>query len=190
MMTISELKRRFENVIQIGTIGETKNQEGKALGRVILDDEGENKRVSRFLPVISLANSFAKVWFPLRIGEQVLVVSPFGNANSGFIIRSIFNKGCKEPALSSANTTVIEFEDGSVLHYDSKTKLLNFNCVGDINIQAKGNITFEAGGSILSKAGSDITNQASNALIQTAGGASTMESSGQMSMKASKINLN
>lgn len=134
MLGLNELKRRLENIVQVGTVSETKTKDGKALARVILDDDGETKRVSAFLPVVSLANSFVKVWFPIRVNEQVLVISPFGNANSGFIIRSIFNRGCKEPDGSNEHTAIIEFEDGTVISYDSKASNLKINAVKSINI--------------------------------------------------------
>lgn len=149
-MTPAELYRRLSNIVQVGTISSTKNKVGKALGRVTLDDSDENKRVSAFLPVLSLNNSFIKVWVPLRVGEQVLVISPFGNANSGFIIRSIFNKGCKEPVGSNEHTTIMEFEDGTKLSYDSKSselkmdvvKTINIICV-DANIKASNSVNIE-----------------------------------------------
>lgn len=137
MISPGELKRRLSNIIQIGTVSATKSKDGKALARVVLDDDGENRRVSKFLPVVSLANSFAKVWFPIRVKEQVLVISPFGNANSGFIIRSIFNKGCKEPSGADEHTAIIEFEDGTKISYDSKASDLKIDAVKSINIICK-----------------------------------------------------
>lgn len=148
MFSLSELKRRLENIVQVGTVSETKTKDGKALARVILDDDGETKRVSAFLPVVSLANSYAKVWFPIRVNEQVLVISPFGNANSGFIIRSIFNRSCKEPDGANESTAIIEFEDGTKITYDTKAKRLSFDCVGDVTLKASGNIKIEAGGNL------------------------------------------
>lgn len=136
-MSLQELKRRLENIVQVGTVSETKMKEGKALARVILDDDGENKRVSSFLPVVSFANSFGRVFFPLRVNEQVLVISPFGNANSGFIIRSIFNRGCKEPDGSNEHTAIVEFEDGTVISYDSKASNLKVDAVKSMNIICK-----------------------------------------------------
>ncbi len=134
MISLSEVKRRLENLIQVGSISETKSKDGKALARVILDDDGINKRVSTFLPVLSLANSFGKVWFPIRVKEQVLVISPFGNANSGFIIRSIFNRKCKEPNGSNEHTAIVEFEDGTRISYDSKASDLKVDAVKSINL--------------------------------------------------------
>lgn len=137
MLSLSELKRRLENIVQIGTISATKSKDGKALARVILDDDEDNQRVSKFLPVVSLANSFGKVYFPLRVNEQVLVISPFGNANSGFIIRSIFNKSCKEPNGANEHTAIVEFEDGTRISYDSKASDLKVDAVKSINIICK-----------------------------------------------------
>jgi phage baseplate assembly protein V len=136
-MSPSEIVRRLGNIIQVGTISETKSKKGKSLARVVLDDDGENRRVSKFLPVVSFANSFAAVWFPIRVKEQVLVISPFGNANSGFIIRSIFNKGCKEPSGANEHTSIIEFEDGTRISYDSKGSDLKIEAVKSINIICK-----------------------------------------------------
>lgn len=134
MFGVTELKRRLENIVQIGTISATKSKDGKALARVILDDDGTNKRVTNFLPVVSFANSFAKIWFPIRVNEQVIVFSPFGNADSGFIIRSIFNKSCKEPSGSNEHTSIIEFEDGTRLSYDTQSSDLKIDAVKSINV--------------------------------------------------------
>jgi len=148
MITLSELKRRLENIVQVGTVSETKSIDGKALARVVLDDDGEDKRVTAFLPVFSIANSFMRVWIPTRVGEQVTLISPFGNANAGFIVRSIFNRGCKEPSGANEHTAVMEFEDGTVFSYDTKAKLLKLECVGDIVIKAGGYVKIEAVGNI------------------------------------------
>ena len=148
MLSLVELKRRLENIVQIGQVSATKNQDGKALARVIVHDVGEDKRVTDFLPVLSLANSFFRVFFPIRVGEQVLVISLFGDANKGFILRSIFNKSCKEPDGASETKTIIEFEDGTIIFYDTKSKKLDFYCVGDVSIKAAGNINIEATGNL------------------------------------------
>lgn len=137
----AELLRKFGNIAAVGTISEV--VEAKALVRVTLLD-----RVTDFLPVLMFANSFKKHFIPPRVGEQVIVVSPYGEASSGFVIRGIFNRGCREPELANDTTEVIEFEDGTVVMYDTKAKHLFMNAVGDITIKAAGNIKLEAGGNI------------------------------------------
>ncbi len=137
----AELLRKLGNIAAVGTISEV--VEAKALVRVTLLD-----RVTDFLPVLMFANSFKKHFVPLRVGEQVIVISPYGEASSGFVIRGIFNRGCREPELANDTTEVIEFEDGTVVMYDTKAKHLFMNAVGDITIKAAGNIKLEAGGNI------------------------------------------
>lgn len=137
----AELLRKLGNIAAVGTISEV--VEAKALVRVTLLD-----RVTDFLPVLMFANSFKKHFIPPRVGEQVIVISPYGEASSGFVIRGIFNRGCREPELANDTTEVIEFEDGTVVMYDTKAKHLFMNAVGDITIKAGGNIKLEAVGNI------------------------------------------
>ena len=92
---------------------------------------------------ISFSNSFKTHFIPARVGEQVVVISPFGEANGGFILRSIFNTSSKEPSGSNNTTEVIEYEDGTRFSYDTKAKKLTANCVGDIELVAR-NITIKA----------------------------------------------
>lgn len=137
----SEIIRLISNLCSFGTIVETKSAEGLALARVKIDD-----RVTDFFPVVSKSNSFKKHYIPVRVGEQVTVFCPFGEANIGFILPSIFNKGSKEPTGASDTREVVTYEDGTTFFYDTKSKELNVNCVGDVKIKAGGNINIEASG--------------------------------------------
>jgi len=140
---LAELQRLINNIVTFGTISQTKVADGKALARVKVMD-----RETDFLPVVSISNSFKKHFIPIRVGEQVVMISPFGEASGGLIIRSIFNKSAKEPSLANEHTEVMEYEDGTVITYDTKAKLLNISCVGDVVFKAGGNIKIEAGGNI------------------------------------------
>lgn len=153
MLNLVELKRRLENIVQVGQISATKNQDGKALARVVVHDVGEDKRVTDFLPVIGFANSFARVFFPLRAGEQVLVISLFGDANKGFILRSIFNKSCKEPDGASENKTIIEFEDGAILSYDTQSSTLEVLNQKTINVKVGVAVNVEVGKTVVINVG-------------------------------------
>lgn len=137
----SEIIRLISNICSFGTIVETKSANGLALAKVKIDD-----RVTDFFPVVSKSNSFKKHYIPVRVGEQVTVFCPFGEANIGFILPSIFNKGSKEPTGASDTREVVTYEDGTTFFYDTKIKELNVNCVGDVKIKAGGNINIEASG--------------------------------------------
>jgi len=103
---MAETLRRLENLVQIGTITETKASDGKALARVNI-----NGRVTDFLPVLMVNNDFVKVWIPPRVNEQVTVLSPFGDGDFGVILPAIYNKADKEPAGANANNVIVEVGD-------------------------------------------------------------------------------
>ena len=153
MLSLVELKRRLENIVQIGIVDATKNQDGKALARVVVHDVGDDKRVTDFLPVLSLANSFFRVFFPIRVGEQVLVISPFGDTNKGFILRSIFNKFCKEPNGSNENKAIIEFEDGAIFSYDTETSTLEVLNPKIVNVKVGESVNVEVGQTVVINVG-------------------------------------
>lgn len=100
---LGELKHAIHAMVQIGTVCASKASEGKALVRV--DILG---RQSDWMPVLSMANDFVKVWVPPKIGMQVLVISSLGDANGGFVLPSIFNTSCKEPTGASDTNAIVE----------------------------------------------------------------------------------
>ena len=136
---MTEFKRLIGNLIQIGTVTEVKSAEGLALARVNILG-----RVTDFLPVLMWANDFVKVWMPIRVGQQVIVLSPFGNANSGIILPSIYNKGCKEPNGADDKKVVIDFANGVRIESDGEN--ITANAQLSINLIAGGGINILAGG--------------------------------------------
>jgi len=122
-----EFERKLNNIVQIGTVTEVKSAEGLALARVNILG-----RVTDFLPVFMWANDFVKVWLPIRVGQQVAVLSPFGNANSGVILPSIYNKGCKEPNEVNDENVIIEFAKGVKIVCDGEN--INIDIPKDVNL--------------------------------------------------------
>ncbi len=129
---MEEILNLLKNLLTIGTIVETKSEEGKALARVNICG-----RVSDFLPVLSFANSYKKHYIPARIGEQVLVLAPYGEANGGIILRGIFNKECKEQEGASDFKEIISYEDGVEFSYDTKNSTLEINSPKQISISCQ-----------------------------------------------------
>lgn len=127
-----EILRLISNICLFGTVSETKSDAGYALARVKIDD-----RVTDFFPILSQSNTFKKHFIPIRVGEQVMVICPYGEANIGLVLRSVFNKNSKEPEGSSNEREVITYEDGTTIFYDTKLKELNIEAVGMINITCK-----------------------------------------------------
>lgn len=127
-----EILRLISNICLFGTVSETKSDAGYALARVKIDD-----RVTDFFPILSQSNTFKKHFIPIRVGEQVMVICPYGEANIGLVLRSVFNKNSKEPTGSNNEREVITYEDGTTIFYDTKLKELNIEAVGMINITCK-----------------------------------------------------
>lgn len=135
-----ELLRKINNLIAIGTVTESKSVEGLALARVKILN-----RVTDFLPVMQTANSFKVHASPIKPGEQVVVLHPYGNGDSGLILGSIFNKCQKEPSGYSNSKEVTVYVDGTVISYDVISKVMDINAVGTINITCKNaNITADS----------------------------------------------
>ena len=122
-----ELERRIENIVQVGTVVEVDSN--RALARVNVLG-----RVTDFLPVKMIGNDFVKIWLPARVGEQVLVVCPYGDADSGFVIPSIFHKTCKEPQGAANDKAIVEFAGGVRIETDGVK----------VNVTAPNGIAIEA----------------------------------------------
>ncbi|WP_300827090.1 phage baseplate assembly protein V [Helicobacter sp. UBA3407] len=129
---MEEILQTLKNLIAVGTICETKSEESKALARVNLCG-----RVSDFLPILSFANSYKRHFIPARIGEQVLVLSPYGETNGGIILRGIFNQECKENEGANDTKEILTYEDGVSFSYDSKTSTLKVDSPKQINISCQ-----------------------------------------------------
>lgn len=118
------------NFVEVGTVVGI-DLANRALVRVQLFD-----RVSAWIPYQSISNKFIKVWIPPQIGEQVIVVLPFAEANGGIAIGSIFNKGCKEPEGANDHTAIVDFSDGTRIVYDMQTHDLSITTEHHINLSA------------------------------------------------------
>lgn len=125
----AELLRKINNLVAIGTVTESKSAQGLSLARVKILN-----RVTDFLPVMQSANSFKTHATPIRVGEQVIVLHPFGEGDSGVILGSIFNTGKKEPEGYNKSKEMTVYEDGTVISYDAESKVMEINAVGTIQI--------------------------------------------------------
>ncbi|MDR0555601.1 MAG: phage baseplate assembly protein V [Holosporaceae bacterium] len=79
----SDLCRRVANLIRIGKIVEVDGAQVKVqIGKL----------KTNWLQIISTAGDTG-VWIPITVGEQVAVISPYGEMAQSFVIRSIhYNK--------------------------------------------------------------------------------------------------
>lgn len=137
MITLSELSRRAQNIIVTARVEETKSSNGKMLAQVAYTDRETGKEhLSRFLPVAIKNNKVLKLWMPVEKGEQVTVLRPFGDNDGGIIVPSLNWKGSREPVGANGHTAIVEFSDGCVIKYDTKTGRLAVNGARSIKLVA------------------------------------------------------
>lgn len=86
--------------------------------------------ITTWLPMLQQANSFKRQFVSLRIGQQVVVLA------NRYVIGAIFNVDCKEPNGSNEHIDICVYEDGTRIEYNSKSKQLTINAVGEVSVNA------------------------------------------------------
>jgi phage baseplate assembly protein V len=188
----SDLCRRVANLIRIGKIAEVDGAQVKVqIGKV----------KTNWLPIVSMAGD-TNVWLPITVGEQVAVISPYGEMAQSFVIRSIHYDKYAAPEKKD----IISLKTKSDVKAESEGKLealfkngfeLKANdthiYVYENNVKAKsGNAEITvANGQISCKSGGSSIISENDRITLTAGGASiTLSSSGiQLSCGGSTIDL-
>jgi len=96
-------------------------------------------RVSDFLPIMAQMGSFKRHYVPPRVGEQVMVLCPFGNANMGYILRGIYHND-SEPITHSEkdmDTEYIEYEDGTKIELSLEDQRMKIDTPMEISIKTE-----------------------------------------------------
>lgn len=100
---MNDLERRLNNLCQIGVLSEVDNSKFVAKVKI-------NERSTDFFQVFSQEGAFKQNKTALSVGEQVIVLCPFGNANIGFILRGL----CGDTPLSGGDDEdITEYSDGT-----------------------------------------------------------------------------
>lgn len=102
---LAELQRRLANVVRIGKIAEV----DRTKGRVKVAFNGVT---SPWLPWQTARAGAVKNWSPPAAGEQVAVVSPFGEFGSGFVLAGAINYDSQAPPDSRENVERIDLPSG------------------------------------------------------------------------------
>jgi phage baseplate assembly protein V len=105
----SDLFRRVANLIRIGKIAE-------ANGALVKVQVGKVK--TNWLPIVSMAGD-TNVWVPITVGEQVAIISPYGEMAQSFVIRSLHYNNFPAPE----NKNDISFNSKSNIKAESEGKL-------------------------------------------------------------------
>lgn len=128
-LPISDLFRRFENIIRIGTIADIDINSKRA--RV-----NSGKLKTNWLPwPANIGNNFLH-WKPLRIGTQVVLACLSGDPAQAVIITTLYSQQIDAPN-HEPHCDVIQFNDGTCINYNSITHHLQLTVAGSMTIHCQ-----------------------------------------------------
>lgn len=110
----AEHDRQIGTLAMIGVIKEL--DETEAVARVEVDG-----LLTDWLPwTVARSGAGLRTWAAPEVGEQVLIVCPYGDPAQGVIVGSLYQSAHAAPA-SAKETVRAEFADGTVVQYDRAT---------------------------------------------------------------------
>lgn len=117
--SVGELQRQMANVIRIGKIVAL----DETNARVKVDVAG---LVTDWLPWAVNRAGGNRTWSAPEIGEQVVVLAPYGDPGQGVVIPSIYQDNSPAPA-DSKDVDRTVYGDGTVTEYNRATHQLLWN---------------------------------------------------------------
>ncbi|WP_104097555.1 phage baseplate assembly protein V [Stutzerimonas kunmingensis] len=115
-MNITDLLRRLENLIRLGTIAAVDHQAARctvSTGGLSVPN----------LPWLALRAGDSSDWDPPTVGEQCILFSPSGEPAQGIALVGLYSQQRPAPA-NSANVRRRKYPDGAVIDYDHATHTL------------------------------------------------------------------
>jgi phage baseplate assembly protein V len=134
----SEIERLLAQMIRVGVIAQLEGQ----LATVTVGGDDDTPLTTDWLPWFAQRAGPDSEWWPPEPGEQVVVLSPFGDQNQGFILVGI---GSETYPLPSGTETqhIRRYADGATETYDRSVSAYT------LNVPAAGSITLQVGASSL-----------------------------------------
>lgn len=135
-MNFSDLQRRLENLIRIGTIAHVDLADTGA-PRVRVQD---GQLLTDWLPFGSMRAGTARVWSAPTVGEQVIMLSPSGELASAVVFGSLFCAGIQAPS-ADPHDHIIDFADGTSVSHNDATGAMVFTGMKTVLLQASESVT-------------------------------------------------
>jgi phage baseplate assembly protein V len=139
--SLGELSRQIANLIRVGEVTETDFTDPDA-PRVKVAVSGFE---SDWLPFGAKRAGSTKTWSPLSIGEQVVILSPYGDLGQAIIVCSLYSSANPAPA-SSGSLEKETYPDGTTISYDSASHTMNATIGGTTITADRGKIALVVGG--------------------------------------------
>ena len=132
MARIAELERRLNDTVITGIVSAVQHQPYRARVNYGTPDAPQT---TALLPIVVPRAAAAKVWWPVDVGEAVLVLSPGGDTQQGWVIPARYSQAQPQPD-DQAEKLAIEFGGGNRLSLDHSSGKLKLTLKGDIEINA------------------------------------------------------
>lgn len=134
-MNITDLLRRLENLIRLGTIAAVDHQAARCTvksGGLSIPN----------LPWLALRAGDSSDWDPPTVGEQCILIAPSGEPAQGVALVGLYSQQRPAPA-NSANVRRRTYPDGAVINYDHATHTLSATLPsgGKAQLTAPGGVT-------------------------------------------------
>lgn len=139
--SLGELSRQIANLIRVGEVTDRDFSDPDA-PRVKVAVSGFE---SDWLPFGAERAGHTKTWSPLSIGEQVLILSPYGDLGQAVIVCSLYSSANPAPS-SGGNVEKTVFHDGSAISYDSVSHTMTATIGGTTITADRGQIALGVGG--------------------------------------------
>lgn len=121
-----EFSRQLANLVRVGTISEL----DEANARVKVSVSG---LTTDWIPWTAGRAGNTRQWSPPRVGEQVVLASPYGDLGQAVVIGSLFSDDKPAPATSKDQETTV-YPDGSTVDYNSVSNTLTVTVAGAGNV--------------------------------------------------------
>lgn len=132
-MDITELSRRLENMIRLGTVAAVDHA-----ARRVRVQSGE--LLTQWLKWITPRAGNTRTWDPPTIDEQVMILSPSGVLENGLVMPSVFSDAHDAPSISPDEHVTL-YPDGARVAYNHATGALTATGITTALVQAAESVT-------------------------------------------------
>lgn len=139
-LDLGEALRRLANIVRPGTVAEVDLDAARARVQFGEDPDGDPV-LTGWLPWITAAAGEDRAWRPPSVGEQVLLLAPYGELAAGWILPGAYRDSAAAPESSGAKHAML-YRDGALVAYDAAAHTLSavLPAGGKASIEAPGGL--------------------------------------------------
>lgn len=162
MFEVSEMARRFDNLIRLGTVCEVDPKAARVRVK-------SGMLTTAWLPWLTQRAGADKTWWCPSLNEQVLILAPSGELQCGVVLCGLYRDQFPAPSQESTTQTTT-YEDGTRIDYNSTTHELSLSAAGSITMKMKGDLIAQVEGQVQLQSATQLVLQAPAITLQSAGG--------------------